>query len=313
MAVNPALIKELRELTGSGMSDCKKALEETGGDIKKAVEFLREKGLAAAEKKSGRIAAEGVVAVNISSDYSKAVIVEVNCETDFVAINDQFKGYVQEIADQLVDSPAADVEGFLTEDWKKEPGNTVSEVLKGKIATIGENLNIRRFERFQKQNPGIISSYIHGGGKIGVILDIDCEKSDEPALKEMAYNICMQIAAMFPKYLRAEDVDAEFIENERRILTQAAKNDPENAGKPEHIIEKMIEGRVNKFLLKEVCLLEQDYVKEGGMNVKQYVAGVSKAIGVPITLVRFVCYEKGEGIEKKQENFADEVNKAING
>ena len=309
MAVAPALIKELRELTGIGMSDCKKALEETGGDIKKAVEFLREKGLAAAEKKSGRIAAEGVVAVNVLPDFSKAVAVEVNCETDFVAINPDFKAYVSDIAAQLVNSPSSDVDAFLTEKWSKDESQTVGEVLKGKIATIGENLNIRRFARIEKSTPGIISSYVHGGGKIGVWLDIVCDKQDD-LLKEMGYNLCMQIAALFPKYLRVEEVDQDYLENEKRILEAAAKNDPSNASKPAQVIEKMVEGRLNKQM-KEICLLEQEYVKNPQMTVKTYVDSVAKEIGATISLVKFACFEKGEGIEKKQEDFAEEVAKMM--
>jgi len=311
MAATPALIRELRELTGSGMTDCKKALEETGGDIKKAIEFLREKGLAAAEKKSGRIAAEGVVALKVLDDYSKAAIVEVNSETDFVAINPDFKAYVAEVCDQVLTSSAPNAEAFLQEKWAKDESQTVQEVLKGKIATIGENLNIRRFARFEKNTPGIISSYVHGGGKIGVLLEID-GPSDNALLKEMGYNLCMQIAALFPKYLRVDDVDQDYLAAEKKILEAAAKNDPANASKPANVIEKMVEGRLNKQM-KEICLLEQEYVKDPQMTVKAYVDSVSKEIGSPVNLVSFVCYEKGEGIEKKQEDFAEEVAKAMQG
>jgi len=312
MAATPALIRELRELTGSGMSDCKKALEETGGDIKKAVEFLREKGLAAAAKKSGRIAAEGVVAIHVAADMKKAAMVEVNCETDFVAINAQFKGYCQEVVDQVLASPAETVEAFMEEAWAADASQgSVADALKGKIATIGENINIRRFAKFERTKPGIYSSYIHGGGKIGVIMDIECENAS-PAVAEMGYNLCMQIAAMFPKYLRREEVDADFIETEKRILTQAAKNDPANAAKPENVIEKMIEGRLSKQL-QEICLLEQAYVREPSMTVKQYVENTAKEAGCAIHLAKFTCYEKGEGIEKKQEDFAAEVAQAMQG
>lgn len=311
MAATPALIKELRELTGSGMSDCKKALEETGGDIKKAVEFLREKGLAAAEKKSGRIAAEGVVALYVDG-CTKAAIVEVNSETDFVAINPDFKAYCDDVCQQVLNSNANDIDNLLQEKWQKGNGETVQEALKGKIATIGENLNIRRFERIEKAKPGIISSYVHGGGKIGVLLEIDCDANDNEMLKEMGYNICMQIAALFPKYLKVDDVDQEYLENERKILDAAAKNDPANAAKPANVIEKMVEGRINKQL-KEICLMEQEYVKDSQMTVKAYVAAIAKEIGADINLVRFVCYEKGAGIEKKQEDFAEEVAKAMQG
>ena len=310
MAVTPALIKELREMTGSGMSDCKTALTETGGDIKKAVEFLREKGLAAAEKKAGRIAAEGLVALKVSDDFSKAVMVEVNSETDFVAKNQDFIDYVDDIVSQLAASPAPDLEGFLAEAWAKG-GGSVQEVLKSKIATIGENLNIRRIARFERTAPGTIASYVHGGGKIGVLLEIKTD-SDNPAVMEMGRNICMQIAALFPKYLKVEDVDQEYLADERRILEAAAKNDPANASKPAGVLEKMVEGRINKQL-KEVCLLEQEYVKDNQMTVKAYVESVAKEVGAAIELVRFECFEKGAGIEKKQEDFAEEVAKAMQG
>jgi len=310
MAATPALIRELREMTGSGMSDCKKALEQTGGDIKKAVAFLREKGLAAAEKKSGRIAAEGVVGLEVRGN--KAAMVEVNSETDFVAKNADFMQYVADVVSQTLESTAADVEALLQEKWAKGDGETMQDALKGKIATIGENLNIRRFARFEKSTPGLISSYVHGGGKIGALLDIDCTAADSPALKEMGYNLCMQIAALFPKYLNVSDVDQDFIASERQILETQAKNDPANASKPAQVIEKMVEGRINKQM-KEICLMEQEYVKDTQMTVKAYVESVSKEIGAPITLVRFECFEKGAGIEKKQEDFAEEVAKAMQG
>jgi len=311
MAATPELIKELREMTGSGMSDCKKALEATGGDIKKAVEFLREKGLAAAEKKSGRIAAEGLVSLIVLDNNSKAAMVEVNSETDFVAKNADFQTYVNDVCAQVLDSTAADTDAFLAEKWSKGDGETVSDALKGKIATIGENLNIRRFVRFEKSTPGIISSYVHGGGKIGVLLDID-GPADSAPLKEMGYNLCMQIAALFPKYLNTSDVDQDFIDSELKILEAAAKNDPANANKPANVIENMVKGRLNKQL-KEICLLEQEYVKDTKMTVKAYVESVAKEIGSDVKLVRFACFERGEGIEKKQEDFAEEVAKAMQG
>jgi len=311
MAATPALIKELREMTGSGMSDCKKALEATNGDIKKAVEFLREKGLAAAEKKSGRIAAEGLVALKVLDNNSKAAMVEVNSETAFVAKNADFVGYVNDVCAQVLDSTAADTETFLQEKWSKGSGETVSDALKGKIATIGENLNIRRFVRFEKSTPGIIASYVHGGGKIGVLLEVD-GPADSAPLKEMGYNLCMQIAALFPKYLNTSDVDQDFIDSELKILEAAAKNDPANASKPANVIENMVKGRLSKQL-KEICLMEQEYVKDTKMTVKAYVESVAKEIGTEIKLVRFACFERGEGIEKKQEDFAEEVAKAMQG
>ena len=302
MATTPALIKELRELTGSGMSDCKKALDEVGGDIKKAIEFLREKGLAAAAKKAGRIAAEGVVAVAIEG--KKAVIVEVNCETDYVAINADFKAYVNEIAAQLLNSSANSVEEFLQEAWAGDASQTVQQVLQGKIATIGENLNIRRFTKFNQEKSGIISSYIHGGGKIGAMLEIESDSSADE-LKELGHNLCMQIAALFPKYLKREEIDQDFIENEKKILLAAAQleNKESDKPKPESVIEKMVEGRLTKQL-KEICLLEQEYVKEPSKTVAKYIEETAASIGASINLVRFVCFERGEGIEKKQEDFA---------
>jgi elongation factor Ts len=312
MAVSPAMIRELRELTGSGMTDCKRALEEVGGDIKKAVEFLREKGLAAAEKKAGRIAAEGLVALKVAPDFSQAVIVEVNTETDFAAKSDNFKDFLADVAAQLSTSAAVDMDAFMAEPWAAGEYSSVQEALKGKIATIGENLNIRRFERINRTADGIISNYVHGGGSIGVLLEIHSKAADSDALKEMGYNLCMQIAALMPKYLKVDDVDQEYLDSERKILTSVAQNDPANADKPAAVIEKMIEGRLNKQL-KEICLMEQQYVRDTSMTVKAYIESISKEIGAPITLARFVCYEKGEGIEKKQEDFAEEVAKAMQG
>lgn len=309
MAITPAMIKELRELTGSGMTDCKKALEACEGDVKKAVEFLREKGLAAAAKKAGRIAAEGVCTTVVKSDFSKAIVTEVNCETDFVAMNPDFKEYCMQVSKQALDSAAAGIEDFLNEKWSLDASVTVKEALSQQIAKIGENLNIRRFERFTKTTPGIIASYVHGGGKIGVILDIECAVNDD-RLAEMGKNVCMQIAALFPKYIRREDIAADFIESEKRIITEQIKNEPANAKKPANILEKMAEGMLTKNL-KELCVLEQAYVRDGSMTVNQYVESVAKEIGSPIRLARFVCYEKGEGIEKKVEDFAAEVAKAM--
>jgi elongation factor Ts len=310
--VTPAMIRELREISGAGMSDCKKALTEVGGDIKKAVEFLREKGLAAAEKKAGRIAAEGLVALKVAPDFAQAVIVEVNTETDFAAKSDNFKGFLADVVGQLADTDVADLEAFMTAPWAKGEGYaSVQEALKGKIATIGENLNIRRFARINRAAPGIISNYVHGGGSIGVLLEIHSENQGE-LLQEMGYNLCMQIAALMPKYLKVDDVDQEYLDSERKILTSVAQNDPANAEKPAAVIEKMIEGRLNKQL-KEICLMEQQYVRDTSMTVKAYVESVAKEVGAAITLNQFVCYEKGEGIEKKQEDFAEEVAKAMQG
>ena len=305
MAITAAMVKELREMTGAGMMDCKKALTNTDGDMDAAVEFLRENGLAKAAKKAGRIAAEGLVAVAVSEDAKEAAIVEVNSETDFVAKNDTFRTYVAEVADQALTTKAADIEGFLAEESKAEAGKTVKEALDGKIAVIGENLNIRRFAKVSAAD-GFVASYIHAGGKIGVLVVADTD-SDSDAVKECLKNVAMQIAALNPKYVSSDDVDADYKEHEKQVLLAQAKNDPKNAGKPDEIIEKMIIGRLNKEL-KEVCLLEQPYVKaENKENVKQYVEAVATAEGCKINVTKFVRFETGEGLEKKEEDFAAEV------
>ncbi len=308
MAITASMVKELREMTGVGMLDCKKALAETDGDMEKAVEYLREKGLAASEKKAGRIASEGVCLAYLSDDNNVGVIVEVNSETDFVAKNPVFTEYVLQVAEQVAGSTAADVEALLTETWKFDTSMTVAEALSSKVAVIGENLKIRRFEKYIKEGTGLIVSYIHGGGRIGVMLDIDCANPTE-AVDEMGKNIAMQIAALNPKFIASEDVPAEFIAKEKEILTQQAMNDPKNASKPANIIDKMIEGRLNKEL-KEFCLIEQPYVKDGDLTVKKYIESVAKEVGAPISIKRMVRFETGEGLEKKSENFAEEVAKA---
>ena len=301
------MIRELREISGAGMTDCKRALEEVGGDMKEAVAFLREKGLAAAAKKAGRIAAEGLVALRIKGD--SAVIVEVNCETDFAAKADNFKSFVADVLDQVEGSKATNMEAFMAESWGKGEYDSVADALKGKIATIGENLNIRRFERMTRTAPGVIASYVHGGGAAGVLLEIHTT-ADNPLVTEMGANLCMQIVAMGPRFLHASEMDQNFVNEERKILTAAAKN--ENPDKPESVLEKMVEGRIKK-LEKEVCLMEQQYVRDGSMNVKTYVENIAKEVGAEIKLVSFVAYEKGEGIEKAEDNFAEEVAKAIQG
>ena len=287
MAISASQVKELREMTGAGMMDCKKALTNTDGDMDKAVEWLRENGLAKAAKKSGRIAAEGMVAVDVSEDGKTASIVEVNSETDFVAKNEKFQTYVAEVAAQAKTTTATDMEAF-----------------KAMIAVIGENMNIRRFQKLETS--GLLVSYIHAGGKIGVLVEADTD-SNSDGVKECLKNIAMQIAALNPKYVSSEDVDEDYKEHEKQVLLAQAKNDPKNAGKPDNIIEKMIIGRLNKEL-KEVCLLEQAYVKaENKENVGQYVAAVAKAEGCNLKVTNFVRFETGEGIEKKEEDFAAEV------
>ena len=304
MTITAAMVKELREVSGAGMMDCKKALTATEGDMDKAMEFLREKGLATAQKKAGRIAAEGIVMLNVSEDGKKAVAVEVNAETDFVAKNEKFRGYVAQVAEQAMDTTAADVEGFLAEPWKFDTNETVGEELAHQIATIGENMNIRRFQQVKEEN-GFVASYTHMGGKIGVLVDVETDVVNDD-LKEMAKNVAMQVAAISPKYTSRDEVSKDYIEHETEILKVQAMN--ENPDKPENIIEKMIVGRLNKEL-KEVCLLDQAYVKaeDGKQAVGKYVEQVAKANGANVTIKGFVRFETGEGIEKKEEDFAAEV------
>ena len=304
MAITASQVKELREISGAGMMDCKKALGETDGDMDKAVEWLRENGLAKAAKKSGRIAAEGMVAVNVAEDGKSASIVEVNSETDFVAKNEKFQSYVAEVAAQALETSAADLDAFLAEPWKADTSVTVDEKLKAMIAVIGENMNIRRFEKVTTD--GLLVSYIHAGGKIGVIVEAQTDSSSD-AVKECLKNVAMQVAALNPKQVSSDDVDADYKEHEKEILLAQAKNDPKNANKPDNIIEKMITGRLNKEL-KEVCLLEQEYVKaENKENVGKYVESVAKAEGCALKVTNFVRFETGDGLEKKEEDFAAEV------
>ena len=306
MAITAAMVKELREMTGAGMMDCKKALTKTEGDMDAAVEFLRENGLAKAAKKAGRIAAEGLVAVALSDDAKEAAIVEVNSETDFVAKNDTFKAYVAEVADQALTTAAADIEGFLAEDSKAEAGKTVKEALDGKIAVIGENLNIRRFAKVSAAD-GFVASYIHAGGKIGVLVEVATDVVNDE-IKEMAKNVAMQVAALKPLYTNDSEVSAEYIAHEKEILLAQIMNDPKESQKPEKVIQGMITGRIKKEL-KEICLLDQVYVKaeDGKQSVGKYVEEVAKANGAKITIKGFVRYETGDGIEKRQDDFAAEV------
>lgn len=310
MAVTAAMVKELREMTGAGMMDCKKALAATDGDMDKAVEFLREKGLAGAEKKAGRIAAEGIVVSALTEDGKKAVVVEVNAETDFVAKNEKFQTYAADVAAQALKTTAQDMEAFMAEKWEKDPSLTVKEALSTQISIIGENMNIRRFEQVEEAN-GFIASYIHGGGKIGVLVDVETDVVND-AVKEMAKNIAMQAAALKPMYTDRSQISEEFIEHEKAILMAQIQNDPKEASKPEKVIAGMIQGRINKEL-KEICLMDQVYVKaeDGKQSVSQYVAQVAKENGAKIVVKGFVRFETGEGLEKKEENFAEEVAKQM--
>lgn len=305
-AITAAMVKELRESTGAGMMDCKKALTAAEGDMEKAVEILREKGLAAAAKKAGRIAAEGLVTAIVEGNT--AAIVEVNSETDFVAKNADFQAYVADVAKQALNSEAADMEAFLAEPWAGEPSLTVAQELSEKIAVIGENLSIRRFEKIVN-NDGCVVSYVHGGGRIGVLVDAACEVINDE-VKEALKNIAMQVAALRPQYVCRDEISADFIAKEKEILVTAAKNEKPDAN--DKIIEGMVAGRLNKEL-KEFCLVDQVYVKaeDGKQTVAKYLDEVSKAVGAKITVKRFVRFETGEGLEKKQENFAEEVAKQM--
>lgn len=303
-AVTAAMVKELREMTGAGMMDCKKALSSTDGDMDKAVDFLREKGLATAQKKAGRIAAEGIVTTCVVDGGKKAVVVEVNAETDFVAKNEKFRTYVDQVAKQAVATTAADIDAFMAEPWALDTSVTVKEALAAQIAVIGENMNIRRFKQVKEDN-GFIASYIHAGGKIGVLIDVETDVINAE-VEEMAKNVAMQAAALKPLYTNRDEVDADYIEKEKEILAVAARNEKPDAN--DKIIDGMVMGRINKEL-KEICLMDQVYVKaeDGKQTVAKYVEQVAKANSAKIKIKAFVRFETGEGLEKKNEDFAAEV------
>ena len=310
MAITAAMVKELRELTGAGMMDCKKALGETDGNMDEAVEYLRKNGQAKAEKKASRIAAEGLCTVVVKDDKTAAVV-EVNSETDFVAKNETFQQFVKAVAEQAVESDAADMDAFMEEKWNEDPSNTVKDALVEKVAVIGENLKIRRFEKVVATN-GCVVSYVHGGGRIGVIVEAETAVVND-AVKEALTNLAMQIAALNPKYVSRDEISEEYIAHEKEILLAQIMNDPKESQKPEKVINGMIEGRVSKEL-KEICLVDQVYVKaeDGKQTVAKYLDEVSKAVGTPVSVKRFVRFETGEGIEKKQEDFAAEVAAQMN-
>ena len=310
MAITAAMVKELRELTGAGMMDCKKALNETDGNMDEAVEFLRKNGQAKAEKKASRIAAEGLCTV-VMKDDKTAAVVEVNSETDFVAKNETFQQFVKAVANQAVESDAADMDAFMEEKWNEDATKTVKEALVEKVAVIGENLKIRRFEKVVAEN-GCVVSYVHGGGRIGVIVEAETAVVND-TVKEAMTNIAMQIAALNPKYVTRNEISPEYIAHEKEILLAQIMNDPKESQKPEKVINGMIEGRVSKEL-KEICLVDQVYVKaeDGKQTVAKYLEEVSKAVGTPVSVKRFVRFETGEGIAKKQEDFAAEVAAQMN-
>ena len=303
--ITAAMVKELREATGAGMMDCKKALNETDGDMDAAVEFLRKNGQAKAEKKAGRIAAEGICSIATAGD-KVAAVVEVNSETDFVAKNADFQKYVADVAKQAVESDAEDMDAFLAEAWNADPSKTVKDALVEKIAVIGENLNIRRFKKVTAED-GFVATYVHGGGRIGVIVEAASDVVNDD-VKEAMVNIAMQIAALNPKYVATSDVSEEYKAHEMEIISAQIAQDPKMVGKPEKVINGAVIGRLNKEL-KEVCLLEQVYVKaeDGKQTVAQYIAQVGKANNAALSVKSFVRFETGEGLEKKNENFAAEV------
>ena len=290
--ITAELVKSLREKTGAGMMDCKKVLTETNGDMDKAIELLRERGIAKAAKKSDRIAAEGLVYAIVSDDKKVGAVVEVNAETDFVAKNQDFRAFVADVAKQVLEKNPADVAELLAQESVVVPGKTVNEVLTDKIATIGENMSIRRFVRYE--STGLVGTYIHGDGKIGVMVDMP------KGTETLAKDVCMQIAAAKPEYLNEQEVPAEVVEKEMEILKAQAMNE----GKPAEIAEKMVKGRIGKFY-GEICLVNQQFVKNPDIKVKDLLASENGEV------VRFARIEKGEGLEKREENFAEEVMKQI--
>ena len=297
MAFTAKDVKALREKTGCGMMDCKKALTEADGDMDKAVDYLREQGLAKQAKKSGRIAAEGVAFAKTNADNTLGVVIEVNAETDFVAKNADFQAFVETCANTVMEQNPADVDALLacTATGSTE---TVDALLKEKVLTIGENIKIRRFARFE----GTVTSYIHAGGRIGVIVKFDTDVADKDGFQTYAKDIAMQIAAINPGYLNEQSVPAEVLEHEKSIM----KAEVVNSGKPEAIAEKIVMGKIGKFY-KENCLVDQVFVKDSSLSVTQYTNNVPKELGGSIKITDFVRYEKGEGLEKREDNFADEV------
>jgi elongation factor Ts len=301
--ISAQTVKELRDRTGAGMMDCKKALNETNGDIEKAIEVLRERGLAAAAKKSGRIASEGLVSTSLSEDKKSGSIIEVNCETDFVSLNEEFSGFVKAAAKNALTTKAVTIDEFVEE---KNPykDEAIKDTVTGLIAKLGENMAVRRFKKLEVKN-GVVESYIHGGGTIGVLVALECDKASD-ILPTVAKDIAMQVAAANPLFLDKNEVDNDTLNKEREIYKVQAMNE----GKPEKIAEKMVEGRIQKYY-KENCLIEQVWIRNSDYTISKYLLEKSKEIGSEIKLTGFVRFEKGEGIEKKEENFAEEVKKQM--
>ena len=300
-------VMKLREQTGVGMMDCKKALVETDGNFDEAVKYLREKGMASAAKKASRVAAEGLVKCVVAEDKKTAVAVEINCETDFVARSDQFIALIDNVANHILTSDAQTVEALLEETYVGDNSKTLNVLFAEATATIGEKISLRRFTKYVLAEDGIIASYIHMGGKIGVLVELK-SAGNVDVLQELAFNLSMQVAASKPQVVSITDVDPAQVQSEREILTVQARNE----GKPEAVITKMVEGRIHKYY-KEVCLLEQEYVRDGSFSIKQVVAQAAKDAGAEIVVTRFVRYEMGEGIEKRQDNFAAEIAEQLKG
>ena len=303
MAVTAALVKELRERTGAGMMDCKKALVETDGDIEKAIDYLREKGIMKAQKKAGRIAAEGLVRVAFGEGNKTASIVEVNSETDFVAKNEEFIEFVEDLAKEVLAKGNMTMEQFMAEPFGE---GTVQETLTAKVAKIGENLSIRRFAKVEEDGV-VYVGYTHGGGRIGVIVGIKTDAAADE-IAAVGKDVAMQVASMNPKFVNEDGVDPEYLENEKKILTEQVLNE----GKKPEMVERIVAGKIKKEL-KEVCLLDQPFVKDGDVSVQQYVANAAKEIGKDMEVVSMIRYEVGEGIEKKEDDFAAEVAAQVAG
>ena len=301
-AITSAMVKELRERTSAGMMDCKKALVESDGDMEKAIEWLREKGLSQAAKKASRIAAEGAVAQYMNEDASVGVIVEVNCETDFVANTDNFKSFANSVAKHIALANPADVDELLTQKYDDDQSKTISDMISDATVAIGEKISVRRFERYE--TTGVISTYIHLGGKVGVMVEVDADGEGrlQDDVKTFAHDLALQIAAAKPEAVRREEVDTTKLEKEKEILRAQALNE----GKPEKIVERMVEGRIEKYY-KEVCLLEQPFVKDGDKNIKGLMAEIAKEAGATLDIVSFSRCERGEGIEKRKDDLAAEI------
>ena len=304
-AVTSAMVKELRERTNAGMMDCKKALVNSDGDMDKAIDWLREKGLAQAAKKASRVAAEGVVTQYVTPCGCTGVIVEVNCETDFVAKTDNFMNFANNVAKHIAMANPADLDELLAQKFVDDESKTIADLISEATVAIGEKISVRRFARYETE--GVVSTYIHMGGKVGVMVEVATDAKDNEAVKEFAHDLALQIAAAKPEAVRREEVDATKLEKEKEIQRAKALE----AGKPEKIVDRIVEGQIEKYY-KEVCLLDQQFVKDGDKTIKGLMAEVAKAAGCTLDVVRFARFERGEGIEKRQDNLAEEIAKMTN-